>query len=312
MVVEAGPSFLMCPEAGRCGEPRQAYWVRDPADLAGRIEVAAQAELAVREAGGRADAGGFFLALLPERFRTAFEEAVENWQEESPEVAGAAVTLADVAEFMKGLLRTNPFSSGDAGPAANYRQPWVDLAAGRGAVVAVTQRHLAFVAANVLMGNGLEDSLGEPLADGLSAALAGCAARAEGSPGFVYGLLSFLAVLSKELSAPGAHGSFLVAATPREGSLARADEAAQTMLRAGGGPPLPPPRLCEGEAAALAQGKLVVSPRSKTLDLRGFDSSRCLITWHRRLKAFEEHVQAAVSHFVEPFVGYGYGQSTNY
>jgi len=67
---------------------------------------------------------------------------------------------------------------------------------------------LAFVVANVLMGNTI------PVGDGLTAAVKRCAAHAGGKHGFLYSLLSLLAVLSRELSS-GAHGSMLVGATPR-------------------------------------------------------------------------------------------------
>jgi len=127
------------------------------------------------------------------------------WQASPPYFNGKPVTLYEVAQFAKALLLSNPFGLG-------RMVPRVNLGDGGVKVVAVTQRQLAFVVANVLMGNSL------PAGDGLSAALLRCSARPN-AKAFIFSLLSFLAVLSQEL-ADGSQGTFLIAATPQSMSSA--------------------------------------------------------------------------------------------
>jgi len=76
-----------------------------------------------------------------------------------------------------------------------------------GQVVAITQRQLAFLVANVMMGNHI------PMGDGLSAALRRCSGN-QRPRGLLFSLLSLLAVLSRELKG-GSQGTMLIGTTPR-------------------------------------------------------------------------------------------------
>jgi hypothetical protein len=105
---------------------------------------------------------------------------------------------------MRQLLASDPFGTRDM-------VPWMDFGGhGEGKVAVVTQRQLAFLVANVLMGNSISTEKG----DGLSAALQRCSAKTPVPSSFIFSLLSLLAVLSQEL-APGQQGASLVAASPK-------------------------------------------------------------------------------------------------
>jgi len=96
--------------------------------------------------------------------------------------------------------------------------PYLDFRApGWGKTVAISQRQLAFLVANALMGNSI------PAGDGLSAMIRRCSKRkTQGSN--LLSLLSLLAVLSQELTEPNmAQGSILVAATPQQGPPVKPD-----------------------------------------------------------------------------------------
>jgi len=77
---------------------------------------------------------------------------------------------------------------------------------GQGQVVAITQRQLAFIVSNVIMGNDIGTG------NGLTATIHRCSQK--GTSAFVYSLLSLLAVLSQEL-ASGAQGTTLIGTTPK-------------------------------------------------------------------------------------------------
>jgi hypothetical protein len=128
----------------------------------------------------------------------------KHWQASPPQFRGARIRLTQVAAFARELLESDPFKTGD-------KVPYLDLrsSGNRGGAIAVTQRQLAFLVVNILMGNEI------PAGDGLSAALQHCGSSLPGRSGILLSLLSFLAVLSQEL-APGSQGTTLVAATPRD------------------------------------------------------------------------------------------------
>jgi hypothetical protein len=86
--------------------------------------------------------------------------------------------------------------------------PYVDLQnSPAGKVAAVSQRQLAFNVANVLMGNSLV------MPNGLTSALQRCTVYDSASD-IIFSMLSFLAVLSRELQG-GQQGRMLIAAAPR-------------------------------------------------------------------------------------------------
>jgi len=121
------------------------------------------------------------------------------WNENPPALPGGGVaTLWSVQEFMQELLRSDPYGTGGVVPYAD-----IGHRGGGGKVVAITQRQMAFNVANVLMGNDIQGGTG------LGDALRNC-----GSHVISLSLLSFLAVMSQELSG-GRHGTMLIAASPR-------------------------------------------------------------------------------------------------
>jgi hypothetical protein len=102
---------------------------------------------------------------------------------------------------MKELLSSDPFGTG-------MTVPWLNFHDGSGpAVVSITQRHLAFIVANVLMGNDIVGG------SGLAAAYTRCSKKNLVSNGYIFSSLSLLAVLSVEL-AGGSSGTTLVGAKP--------------------------------------------------------------------------------------------------
>jgi len=111
-----------------------------------------------------------------------------------------------VAGFVVELLSQNPFDS-------EGKVPWIDFgSAGGGKVVALSQRQLAYLVANILVGNHIS------VRDGLSSMLSVCSQKQAGPKklvpqAYLMSLLSFLAVLSQELY-DGDQGRTLIAATP--------------------------------------------------------------------------------------------------
>lgn len=142
------------------------------------------------------------LASLPGVDASAYKPVAEHWQSFPPTFDGAQVTLDDIATFMRELLNDDPFGTGGG------TVPWMDFG-DDGTTVAITQRQLAFIVTQSLMGNTLVGA-----SDGLSASLRRCSAKGPSHNTFVYSLLSFLAVLSRELRADH-DGTLLVATRPR-------------------------------------------------------------------------------------------------
>ena len=127
-----------------------------------------------------------------------FKGVASRWLAHPPAFKGSAVTLADIASFMQKLLASDPFGTGD-------RLPYVDLKApSDNKVVAISQRQLAFIVANSLMGNTVN---GTAAPEGLSAALGRCSKA--GKDTFLLSLLSLLAVNSVELGGGGSHSFML-------------------------------------------------------------------------------------------------------
>ncbi|CAK0864611.1 unnamed protein product [Prorocentrum cordatum] len=166
---------------GECGQHEWRSWKDQPAWLATQVH----AEL--RELRGVAP--------------WALEEVAARWRESPPALDGAPVGLEAVAAFMQQLLGEDPFGGGPE------RVPWMDFGLGAGGspakAAAITHRQLAFVVANVLMGNDVEggNALSEALVRCTAAAEARRAAGARGGLGY---------------PGPQGHGSVLVAAAPRE------------------------------------------------------------------------------------------------
>jgi len=181
---QASNFWLMCPSLGHCGEPGLLHWHTSPQILAKHMATD--------------------LASLPGLPETAYGPVYTHWNHSPPQFHGAIVRLSDIAVFMQQLLASDPFGTGDM-------VPWMDFGGhSEGKVAVVTQRQLAFLVANVLMGNSISTEKG----DGLSAALQRCSAKTPKPSSFIFSLLSFLAVLSQEL-APRQQGASLVAATPK-------------------------------------------------------------------------------------------------
>eukprot|EP00927_Polykrikos_kofoidii_P052747 TRINITY_DN4668_c0_g1_i4.p1 TRINITY_DN4668_c0_g1~~TRINITY_DN4668_c0_g1_i4.p1 ORF type:complete len:449 (+),score=56.28 TRINITY_DN4668_c0_g1_i4:895-2241(+) len=124
----------------------------------------------------------------------SYDSAARRWQASPPSFKGSAVTLQQIATFARELLTSDPFGTGDSVPFVNFNGP--------SKVVALTQRQLAFLVVNTLMGNTIRTG------SGLHKALSSC-----NYDSIVYSLLSFLAILSRELTS-GGHGTMLVGATP--------------------------------------------------------------------------------------------------
>jgi len=193
--------WMMCTGPGACVNANQMQrWHESPTSLADKVK-------------------GF--DYLPGAQRSA-EAVLAHWRMAPPALYGRQVTLQDLADFARDLLTSDPFGTGDMVPFVDMEMPW------EGMVVAITQRQLAFLVVNALMGNGIDAG------DGLAAALQRCSARSgrrlggEASndtaaarqtqagvapTGIVFSLLSMLAVLSQELR-DGGQGSMLVAAKP--------------------------------------------------------------------------------------------------
>mmetsp|Transcript_21952 Transcript_21952/g.71104 ORF Transcript_21952/g.71104 Transcript_21952/m.71104 type:complete len:828 (-) Transcript_21952:74-2557(-) len=200
--------WYMCTTLGQCGSAPRRTWSTDPTDLVGAV------------------AG--FNAAPPGVSAQAWGPVAAHWSASTPVFQGTAVQLGDIAAFVVELLGSDPFGTG------GKDIPFVDLRPpSENKVVAVTQRQLAFLVANALMGNGFTDGG----SDGLTAGLQRCGANPAKST-YLYSLLSFLAVLSREL-APGDQGSLLVAATPKG-----QDKSWKNNL----GTRLPEPTVCQRQA----------------------------------------------------------------
>lgn len=133
----------------------------------------------------------------------AWRKTMEHWHASPPHFGGGTVSLQDIATFMTKLLLSDPFGLGN-------KVPWTSFSPDvEGTVVAVTQRQLAYIVANVLLGNQLVG-----VQDGLSATLVRCSGRLPTPTGIIYALLSLLAVLSQELKS-GNHGHTLIGMRPK-------------------------------------------------------------------------------------------------
>mmetsp|Transcript_56090 Transcript_56090/g.175811 ORF Transcript_56090/g.175811 Transcript_56090/m.175811 type:complete len:684 (-) Transcript_56090:29-2080(-) len=183
-----GPSFgpggtsirwLVCQAPGQCERPRLERWSVSPQALASQVTD---------------------FSTIPSIQPEAYKPVADRWAQAPPYFRGTPVTLAGIADFVRALLSSDPFGLGDEVPFVDLRPP------GEGKVVVISQRQLAFLVANALMGNTV------PAGNGLLALLQRCSAK--GTTGFLYSLLSFLAVLSTELG-PGEQGRMLIGATPR-------------------------------------------------------------------------------------------------
>jgi len=192
----SGPrKWLLCPGPGQCDQPRLETWAVSPFALSTRVPD---------------------FSRIPGIPQEAYQPVADHWSQSPPFFHGSPVMLPEIAEFVRALLGSDPFGTGDQVPFVDLRPP------GEGKVVAITQRQLAFLVANAFMGNNI------PTGDGLSALLRRCSAK--GKSGFLYALLSLLAVLSKELG-PGEQGRMLVAATPRAGDEGWRQRLTSTSLR---------------------------------------------------------------------------------
>jgi len=179
-------TWRICPDAGHCDPNAKRRWNRHPAEVAAQVEDN--------------------LGSLPGVPWEAYEPIAQHWRQMPPVFQGRPVTLEDIAIFTRQLLRSDPFGTGPDVPYLDFNSP------GGGKTVAITQRQLAFLVANALMGNSIQSG------DGLSAALRRCSERANMPRAYLRSLLSLLAVLSRELE-DQAHGSTIVAATPVQGSV---------------------------------------------------------------------------------------------
>jgi len=102
------------------------------------------------------------LSKLPGVGRATYAAVRDRWLAAPPLFGGSPVMLKEIASFAAEVLSNDPFGTGD-------EVPYVDLGpASMGKVVAITQRQLAFLVANVLMNNTVDGG------DGLSAALVRC------------------------------------------------------------------------------------------------------------------------------------------
>lgn len=186
--------YVMCPAIGRCGQHELQPWRVSPRELAKQAR-----KLTTDSVPGVP--GG------------AYGVVAKHWRASPPRFKGRPVSLDDIASFAKAVLYSNPFGTWDNVPFVDFGGP------GEGKVVGLTQRGLAFLVANALLGNSI------PAGDGLSAALQRCSYKTAPFRAYLYSLLSLLAVLSQELE-PGEQGTTLIAMTPR----ARDDKAWRVRL----------------------------------------------------------------------------------
>lgn len=175
-------NFYFCDSAASCGAQQLQTWKVHPASLAGQVGS---------------------LQSLPGVNEAAYSPVATHWRASPPRFRNNVVSLQDIATFMQTLLNNNPFGTG-------WSVPYVDFGARKGKqVVAITRKQLAFIVANVLMGNSV------PISDGLSHALESCTSHKPPPGGIVYSLLSFLAVLSQEdRYMPGSLDTMVIGATP--------------------------------------------------------------------------------------------------
>lgn len=181
-----GP-WRICPDAGHCDPNLRQRWDRPPSHVAGEVQ------------DGLLSLGG-----VPKK---AYDPVASHWRQHPPHFRGKPVSLEDIAKFMRQLLYSNPFGTDLDVPYLDFKSP------GGGKTVAITQKQLAFLVANALMGNSIQRG------EGLSAMLKRCSARPNTPRAYLRSLLSLLAVLSQELADPQAQGTMIVAATPIQGVL---------------------------------------------------------------------------------------------
>ncbi|CAK0879766.1 unnamed protein product, partial [Prorocentrum cordatum] len=174
---------FLCAAPGQC-EPELQQWRQQPSALAASVSGS--------------------LDQVPGVAAQAWTPVAQAWQAAPPAFQGRPVGLGDVAGFMREVLSSDPFGTGQGQPYVRFSKPGPKS---EPKVVAVTQRQLAFLVANVLMGNDISSG------NGLTTTLSRCASK--GATGYLYSLLSLLAVLSQELSG-GQQGKMLVGATPRD------------------------------------------------------------------------------------------------
>ncbi|CAK0867319.1 unnamed protein product [Prorocentrum cordatum] len=172
--------WLTCSSLGKCGRKDLRPWETAPTTLATQVEKD--------------------FSSLPGIPDDVYEPVRKYWESSPPAFRGAPVLLEDLASFTTDLLRSDPFQTGDDVPVLDFNS------AREGGAVAISQRQLAFLVANAVMGNRIDKE------DGLTLMLARCSDS--GFSEWIYSLLSLLAVLSRELRS-GEHGRLLVAATPR-------------------------------------------------------------------------------------------------
>jgi hypothetical protein len=181
-----GWPFYMCDGVGGCGRFVTVPWKTDPAKLAQQVGS---------------------LSSLPGVPDAAYKPLAARWESTPPLFRGKSISLAQIGKFMQQVLLSDPFGL------PGKKVPYVDFKApSQSKVVGITQRQLAFIVTNSLMGNSLQGT-----ADGLSAALKRCSVQDHHS--ILLSLLSLLAVLSDELSSGGgaeviSNGTMLIAATP--------------------------------------------------------------------------------------------------
>jgi len=127
----AADATLLCQGPGACGGPHgMKRWDESPMELA--------------------DQTGDFLTGLRGVGREVYEKVRDTWLSDPPVFHGTPVTLHDIRDFATETLRSDPFGTGDEVPFVNLAER------GDKQVLAITQRQLAFVTVNALMGNSIE------------------------------------------------------------------------------------------------------------------------------------------------------------
>lgn len=201
----------MCSGADDCGSFATLQWRISPPQLSHQVGT---------------------LSSLPGVPDSTFKAVASRWLAHPPAFKGKVITLSKIAGFMEELLASDPFGMGD-------RLPYVDLKApSDNKVVAISQRQLAFIVANSLMGNTVNGT-----AEGLSAALKRCSQA--GKSTFLLSLLSLLAVNSVELSGDGVlhDGTMLIGATPTSAPVSWKQSLSNTTLE--------PPVICGKGSSGL-------------------------------------------------------------
>jgi len=183
-ILESRPGeWQVCKGEGNCGSAFKRAWKQLPSALAATV-------------GDLSNAPGANAA--------AWGTVVNQWKASPPLFQGSPIPLVEVANFVKKLLSEDPFSTG------GKDVPWLDLRPpSAGKVIGISQRQLAFIVANIIMGNTLDDDGN----NGLTVALQRCGKDAS-KTSYIYSLLSMLAIYSREI--PTQHGTFLLGACPRD------------------------------------------------------------------------------------------------